>query len=304
MHVFQLAVGGGEPLLYEGLYDVLYHARKRGIVPNLTTNGVLLDVQVVRALEQAGVARVNVSWNGPIDDSGRGRQTVHQALRLLLDSTLQAGVNLLVTPALLSRLPQVLAQVQALGVRRVTVLRPKPPAVRSKVGKVWYEANRLCRADLLCLRKVMKAWQGILRVEADSALVGLVQDAGPTLLRRRGVYGCTAGRRICTVWPDGRVTPCSFLSDLVAGNVRQISFDEIWARGASWGRLRDPAARPVGDCTDCAVGSQCGGVRCVARYERGDLFSGDVECPRKQGKEQDRSLRGERENGKRTSLQV
>jgi radical SAM protein with 4Fe4S-binding SPASM domain len=279
MRVFQLAVGGGEPLLYEGLFDVLRYARVRGIVPNLTTNGTLIDAKTVRELEQAGVARVNVSWNGPVGDDGGGCQTVCRALRLLLVSAVQVGVNLLVTPALLSRLPQVLARLQALGVRRVTLLRPKPPAVPTEAGRAWYEANRLRRTDLLYLREVLNAWQGVLRIEVGSALVGLMGDAEPALLRRRGVYGCAAGRRMCTVWPDGRVTPCSFLADLDAGNVRQMPFDALWARGQGWERLRDPVAQSDGDCAGCAAEPQCGGAHCVARYERGDLFTGDAECP-------------------------
>jgi MoaA/NifB/PqqE/SkfB family radical SAM enzyme len=70
-------------------------------------------------------------------------------------------------------------------------------------------------------------------LEVGSALVGLMADVAPAHLRWRGVYGCAAGRRICTVWPDGRVTPCSFLADLSAGNVSQSSFAELWARGES-----------------------------------------------------------------------
>jgi radical SAM protein with 4Fe4S-binding SPASM domain len=287
MCVFQLAVGGGEPLLREDLFDVLAYAREQGIVPNLTTNGTLLTSDVVRCLERAGVARVNLSWSDILgeseDGSGNGRQrrdrAVTQVLRMLLDSTLQVGVNLLVTPTLLSRLPHVLARLQGLGVRQVTILRPKPPAIPSDEGRAWYEANKLRRADLLRLRDILNAWQGVLHLEVDSALVGLMGDTDPALLRWRGIYGCTAGRRICTVWPDGRVSACSFLADLSAGNVRKVPFAELWRRGENWEVLRDPTGRPQGGCVGCDVATQCGGARCVARHERGDLFAGDVECP-------------------------
>ena len=113
-------------------------------------------------------------------------------------------MNLLVTPALLSRLPQVLARLQMLGVRRVTVSRPKPPARPTNAGRAWCEANRLRRADLRCLREVFNTWQEVLRVEVDSTLVGLMGDAEPALLRRRGMYGCTVGRAGDTVLFSGR----------------------------------------------------------------------------------------------------
>jgi pyrroloquinoline quinone biosynthesis protein E len=284
MIVFQLAVGGGEPLLYEGLLDVLCYARQQGIVPNLTTNGTLLDAATVRALERAGVARVNLSWNGPSDDTDKHSAGFGRALPLLLDSTLRVGVNLLVTPMLLSRLPQVLAQLRTQGVQRVTILRPKPPALPTKASQAWYDTHRLRRADLLNLQDILNAWQGMLDLEVGSALVCLMGDVAPAHLRWRGVYGCAAGRRICTVWPDGRVTPCSFLADLSAGNLCQTPFTELWTRGEGWERLRDPQARPEGDCSGCDIVSQCGGARCIARYETshpaGRLFSGATDCPR------------------------
>lgn len=285
MRVFQLAVGGGEPLLHQDMFDVLAYAREQGIVPNLTTNGTLLTSDTVRRLERAGVARVNLSWCDVLSESkggpgGReqGRAAV-RALRLLLDSTLRVGINLLVTRALLPCLPQTLGRLQVLGVRRVTILRPKPPVIPSQVGAAWYAANRLCRTDLLRLRDVLNGWQGVLHLEVDSALVGLMGDTDAAALRWRGVHGCTAGRRICTVWPDGRVSPCSFLVDVSAGSVHQTPFPELWRRGKGWEALRDTTAQPQGGCAGCEAAVQCGGARCVARYERGAPLAGDGECP-------------------------
>lgn len=292
MRVFQVAVGGGEPLLYDGLFEVLAYARQQGLVPNLTTNGTLLDRDAVRHLQQAGVARVNVSWNSPGGDNWGRNQAASRALRLLLDSTMEVGVNLLVTLALLPRLPQALARLQALGIRRVTVLRPKPPAIPGDANTAWYDSNRLRRADLLRLRAVLNAWQRALALEVDSALVGLMGDADPARLRWRAIHGCTAGRRICTVWSDGRVTPCSFLGDLATGNVRHRPFADLWKRGWNWEMLRDPIARPQGGCTGCTVAVHCDGASCIAQYERRntatesfegafnvDLLAGDAECP-------------------------
>ena len=141
------------------------------------------------------------------------------------------------------------------------------------------------RTDLLLLRAVLNAWQRALALEVDSALVSLMCDASPSRLRRRGIHGCTAGQRICTVWPDGRVTPCSFLGDLDAGNVRHMPFAELWKKGCNWELLRDPVARSQGSCTGCTIAVNCGGARCIARYDnratsvRLRLLAGDSECP-------------------------
>ena len=134
------------------------------------------------------------------------------------------------------------------------------------------------------LRDILNVWHWVLDLEVGSALACLVDDAAPAHLRWRSVYGCAAGRRICTVWPDGQLTPCSFLADLSAGNVCRAPFAELWARGEGWEWLRDPRAQLQGGCADCTIVSQCSGARCVARYETGhtacELFAGDTECPR------------------------
>jgi hypothetical protein len=129
-------------------------------LPNLTTNGMLLDAATVRALERAGVARVNLSWNGPTDDADRHNLGFGRALPLLLDSTLQVGANLLVTPTLLSRLPQLLAQLRTQGVRRVTILRPKPPVFPTKANAAWFTTHRLRYADLVDLRGILTLGKG------------------------------------------------------------------------------------------------------------------------------------------------
>jgi pyrroloquinoline quinone biosynthesis protein E len=238
MRVFQMAVGGGEPLLYEGLFEVLEYARQKGIVCNLTTNGTLLDEELVRHLERVGVARVNVSWDGMGDDSQSRQQGTRRALRLLSASKLQIGVNLLVTPTRISQLLLMLAEIQELDAHHVTILRPKPPTDRNQRGMDWYHKHQLVDGDLPQLGEILGTWRGRLRLEVDCSLSGLMDHLPPAFLRWHAIYGCCAGRRICTLWPDGRVTPCSFLA-LCAGNIRRESFAQLWTQPEEWDTLRD-----------------------------------------------------------------
>ncbi len=251
LQVFQLAVGGGEPLLRPDLLPVLRHARSRGIVPSLTTNGTLLTWEFVCRLEEAGVGQVNVSYNGPTGGGARPdcerRAALRRALSLLARSSLVVGVNLLVTPAIIPDLAGILHELGALGAPRVTILGPKPEPTG-----VWYAGNRLGGRDLELLRATLAGHTGQPWLEVDCALVAPLARAPLPALRRRGVHGCTAGRRICTVWPAGDVTPCSFLPALVAGNVRHTAFAALWQAGQGWQSLRASAGSlPVG-CPACA----------------------------------------------------
>jgi pyrroloquinoline quinone biosynthesis protein E len=64
MGVFQLALGGGEPLLSPNFVPVVRYARRCGIVPNVTTNGWLLTEALLG--EVAGsIGEVDEDHGGP-----------------------------------------------------------------------------------------------------------------------------------------------------------------------------------------------------------------------------------------------
>ena len=51
--MFQLALGGGEPLLSPKFVPVVRYARERGIVPNVTTNGWRITEKLVGEVANA-----------------------------------------------------------------------------------------------------------------------------------------------------------------------------------------------------------------------------------------------------------
>src|SRR5262245_39825273 len=62
-----VSFGGGEPLQYEGLFDVL--ERLRGVLfRSITTNGLLLDAAMLDRLVAAGPEKVHVSIHFPERD--------------------------------------------------------------------------------------------------------------------------------------------------------------------------------------------------------------------------------------------
>jgi MoaA/NifB/PqqE/SkfB family radical SAM enzyme len=74
--VFQMATGGGEPLLHPRILEMMRLARQHGIVPNITTNGNLLNRKMALALKEAGVGQVQISLNGVTEDTNR--RLLHQ----------------------------------------------------------------------------------------------------------------------------------------------------------------------------------------------------------------------------------
>lgn len=52
MGVFQVAIGGGEPLLHPDIIPILQYGKKLGLVINLTTSGAHLDFDRLMALKR------------------------------------------------------------------------------------------------------------------------------------------------------------------------------------------------------------------------------------------------------------
>ena len=66
MRVFQLAIGGGEPLLRDDLPAIIDYCYKKNIVPNLTTNGTLLNSSFLKQVS-GKVGQINISSNEYFD---------------------------------------------------------------------------------------------------------------------------------------------------------------------------------------------------------------------------------------------
>jgi radical SAM protein with 4Fe4S-binding SPASM domain len=88
--------------------------------------------------------------------------------------------------------------------------------------------------------------------------------------------GCMAGTQYCRITPQGDVTPCPYMT-VVAGNVRDQSFGEIWRTSTVLQELRDPELL-LGRCGRCEFKQLCGGCRCRAQAAHGDYLQEDPAC--------------------------
>ena len=85
-----------------------------------------------------------------------------------------------------------------------------------------------------------------------------------------------AGPQYCRITPEGNVTPCPYMP-VVAGNIREKSFREIWESSSVLQPLRD-LDQLKGRCGRCGFKSLCGGCRCRAYAAFGDFLEEDPAC--------------------------
>lgn len=279
MRVFQLAIGGGEPFLREDIFDIIEYCQKKGIVPNITTNGTLIDSSFIKRMGHS-VGGVSVSLNGYSSETNIGRDPnsfddAVQGMKRLLAAEIPTGVNVLVSKKSLPYIEETFCFLKGLGVKWINVLR-------LKLGQRNMHLNQyvLSKDDLKILKKVLDRWNGLVNINVDTALTFLMCTVPTQQLREKAVYGCVAGIRFCTIDCNGDVYPCSFFKDsrYIAGNVLNGDFEEMWLNSDIFKTFREMGKRLKGRCKDCRIKECCGGCRSIALAHNTDFYGEDEAC--------------------------
>jgi radical SAM protein with 4Fe4S-binding SPASM domain len=289
--VFQMALGGGEPLLHPRLLNMVRLARQNNLVPNLTTNGNLLTVEVAAALKEAGLGQAQISLNGASEKTNAATRPNFAQAMAAIDACraadLRFGINFLLTRSSLPDLQAVIRLGQAKGAATVNLLRPKPPTTEDD----WLECESPTAMDYRKVRAVLKQTrvsgsrvqpetcnlEPETRLTIDASLTFLITDCSPQALYRAGVWGCSAARKFVTVTQDGDVLPCSHVrwSDVGGGDVMR-----AWRKSAIFARFRALEDLMHGPCRACSCLSLCRGCPAVVMAFGGAFGDSDPHCPR------------------------
>jgi radical SAM protein with 4Fe4S-binding SPASM domain len=267
MNVFQIAFGGGEPFSRKDFIEIAKYAYDCGIIPNVTTNGVL--IKNIDELDIFG--QINVSLDGADEETYfkvRGCKAFRQALEAVktLAGSFDVGINVVVTRHNFEKLPDIFELAEELGICEVMLIRVKP------VGRceVNYEDLKLSRSQLGRFDSTIRAlldYDVALRV--DCAFMPFLNVDENVII---GMQGCDCGISSLAVKADGRVVPCSFLNYNL-GYYTDIK--EIWNRMDAFRNYT------VDECNSCDKVEICrGGCRVFGEKFGSGMFGADVECLR------------------------
>jgi radical SAM protein with 4Fe4S-binding SPASM domain len=275
--VFQIALGGGEPLLHPRLVDMVRLAHNHGLVPNLTTNGNHLTRELALALRAAGVGQVQISLNGADEAANAASRPNFAAAVRALETCravgLRFGVNFLLTHSSLPHLAGAIELGRRLGADSVNLLRPKPPVADGD----WLVRESPTPQDYRVVKRSLRGQTGTTRITLDASLTFLLTDLPADRLYRAGVWGCCAARKFVTVLPDGGVLPCSHVRQ---SDVSQGDFLRAWRESPLFARFRAMEESMRGPCCACAHLSLCRGCPAVVMAFGGQMGDSDPHCPK------------------------
>jgi radical SAM protein with 4Fe4S-binding SPASM domain len=279
MGVFHMALGGGEALERPDFFELASYVRSSGLVPNLTTNGLLMTGETASKCRVFGQVNVSIDEVESRRDDGTSQRVTAAKVRavdLLLEAGVKVGLNCVVTRESFERLRRMFAFAGERGLNDVELLRLKPAGR----GKLDYFERRLTpeqnREFYPEIRRLSMKYDVPAKIDCSFVPMFCWHRPDKRMMEQLSVYGCEAGNVLLGVRSNGKFAGCSFLS----GEENISDLPRLWNASEHLEHLRNWPDRAPGPCRTCEYIEICrGGCRAVSAFVAGDTFAPDPECP-------------------------
>ena len=301
-----LVLTGGEPLFRTDIYELGSYGRSRGFRMGLATNGTLVTPGVARRIVEAGFQKVGISLDGA-DAATHDRfrqmpgafEAAFAGFRALKAAGMSLQVNTSITTHNVHQLEEMLKMVQDLGAAAWHLFLLVPVGCGIQIAESmqveaeeyervlnWlYEKSRQVAMDLRAVcaphyfrvrvqRQLLERQSGERHPGATGPAASETWTQSPSALTIR--RGCLAGSSMCFISHKGEVFPCGYLP-VMAGDLREETFAEIWEDSPVFLNLRDPD-RLEGRCGRCEFRTLCVGCRARAYGMTGDYLAEEPFC--------------------------
>ena len=278
--VFHLALGGGESLEMPWFFDLADYTAEKKIIPNLTTNGFLIDEKNVHRCKVFG--QINVSIDGVESDYDEVRGTAgfseaDRALTLLKKAGCRFGINTVVSKKNFDFLEAIVRYAKQKGVNQIELLRYKPAGRAVKHFSQMDMTSQQAKDFYPAIKYLTRKYKVNLRLDCSFMPTVFAHHPDTDRVNMFSVAGCLGGDWLMGVCPDGKVNACSF-----APTEEWSVFDlkEKWNDPESFSTFRNWHHNPKPPCDTCEFLSDCrGGCHVVAAKVLNSPDKPDPGCP-------------------------
>uniref|UniRef100_A0A7C3RDE5 Radical SAM protein n=1 Tax=Archaeoglobus fulgidus TaxID=2234 RepID=A0A7C3RDE5_ARCFL len=278
---------GGEPLLRDDIFEIAGYAKKKGIKSVLSTNGTLIDRDVVENLRVFEYVGVSLDGLASTNDRFRGVEGAYErAFNGLLKASevVLSGIRFTVSKYNYRDVLPLIKMARENDIPRFCLYH-LVPAGRAEFRDDINNAERRMLVDNL-LNEAEREGMEIMTVdnpsdgiytylrlkEIDSEKAEMAFE----FLKFRG--GDSSGIRLACIDHNGNVHPNQFWWDYTIGNVLREPFEKIWSgEDELLKKLREKTKYLRGKCGRCRYKEICGGFR-VRAYRYGDIWGEDPSC--------------------------
>ncbi len=277
--VLQIGFSGGEPLVRRDLAELVHAAREANLYTNLITSGIGFDDDRIRALRDAGLDSVQLSFqsdDADVADEIAGTRAHSRKLDVaakIRAAGIPLSLNFVIHRRNIDRLPEMIDLSETLGAERVELANVQ-----------FYGWAFLNRAALLPTQEQVTRAREI-ATAAKARLAGKI-DIFYVLPDYYETWPKPClngwGQRYLTVNPTGDVLPCPTASSAIPGlrfeNIRARALGWIWRESESFNQFRGTKWMPE-PCRSCPQKEiDFGGCRCQAALLTGNAANTDPVC--------------------------
>lgn len=277
--VLKVYLTGGEPLLIPETVDYVRLLSTHNVFTVLTTNGVLLDRQSIRRLDDCGLNRIQVSVHGStpaMNDGimgGPAFEAIMRTLEAISESGLDLHIKITATRENVHDLPRLVERLGAFGASLINIWEITP------MGRGFHnrEALQPPRSALETAREHVAEFNTRgMEVSFMSHTLQAAEYGRPST--------CTVGNAnatTCLIMADGNMTPCTPAHIWgLSNNVLEHGVQGAWHRLPRYARFIRPE-KLRGGCQSCNLLEECrGGCRAEAYLFTNDVWGEDSPCIR------------------------
>lgn len=231
-NVFNVNLGGGEPLLSDDCFEIIELLSSNDVRVNLSTNGWKTSDEVIKRLKEVGLGGVAISidhLDEKIHDEGRNKDGSLKEAFKSTEKYIESGIEVFFSTTITSRNFEVIEEIVAKGV---------------ELGVKGIDFKRLKTTGNAALRDDL-----ILSSEQERRLFELIPRLKREYpLKLNFVYrekrvpgidsGCPCGKTSLAIMNNGDISPCVYNYNKI-GNALVDDIHEIWCNSPELNYLRE-----------------------------------------------------------------
>lgn len=277
-----LALGGGEPLLYNDIEKVIKYAISKGVEVELVSNGILFNDEMIEKLYNAGLKYVQISLDGESPDTYskiRGADYFEKVVSNIrkVNEKFNTSISTVLCRYNYNHIFEIIKIADDIKVDSYRIMKFIETG-RGNDNKNTLQILPLEFKQFIDELKNKRHEYGIpVRID-ENMMDNYTRKKIPWL--KDGLYGCSAGRSTISIDVNGNVYPCSFLNyeELKCGNIKEKSLLEIWKNSDILNDFRN-INELDGKCGDCEYKNNCqGGCRASAYAQTRNIKGEDGTC--------------------------
>lgn len=221
-NVFQVNLGGGEPIMDSNCIEIIKMLTDNNIFVALSTNGWYIDFDMALALKNAGLNKVNISFDNvdeKIHDESRGKPGSFKKAEQAMKNLNEVGIPIAISTTITSKNFEYLEElIKFASERKCTYVDLK---------RLRIEGNAKERHDLeLCENQKEKLYEQIVRWRKAYPELIISLTYGTDYVE--GIDGgCPCGKTAAAILPNGDFAPCVY-NTYVLGNVLEEDISALW----------------------------------------------------------------------------